>query len=75
MDVQLAGSSRMPHRPLKKLSMIAKRPPVNIDFQDLTYTVRDGGFRSGEWSKNDVNRELFWWWRVLEMSKKRVVAL
>lgn len=47
-DAQLAGSSRLSQHPLKKLSRIAKRPPVDIEFQDLGYTVRGGGLRAGE---------------------------
>lgn len=48
MDEQLAGSSRISPPQLKKLSRIAKRPPIDIEFQDLTYTVRGGGLRAGE---------------------------
>ncbi|KAL1505555.1 hypothetical protein ABEB36_005097 [Hypothenemus hampei] len=51
------------NQPLQQLNRIAKRPPVDIEFQDLTYSVRDsytgsdwrqllksinGKFRSGE---------------------------
>ncbi|XP_076274521.1 ATP-binding cassette subfamily G member 4-like [Rhynchophorus ferrugineus] len=61
-----AEEERVPLRcdvPLKQLNRIAKRAPVDIDFQDLTYSIRDsytgkgwrqllksinGSFRSGE---------------------------
>lgn len=35
-------------KPLKKqLTGIVRTPPVDIEFQDLEYSVRDGGFRAG----------------------------
>ncbi|KAF5308851.1 hypothetical protein FQR65_LT00551 [Abscondita terminalis] len=38
-----------PKRPLKKqLTRIAKTPPVNIEFQDIGYSVREGGFKRGQ---------------------------
>lgn len=36
--------------PLQQLNRIAKRPPVDIEFQDLTYSVRDTYSGGGEWT-------------------------
>lgn len=36
------------NQPLKQLNRIAKKPPVNIEFQDLTYSVPDSTCKSGK---------------------------
>lgn len=35
-------------QPLKQLNRIAKRPPVDIEFQDLLYSVRDSHSGTGK---------------------------
>lgn len=35
-------------QPLKQLNKIAKRPEIDIEFQDLTYSVRDSDAAGGE---------------------------
>lgn len=44
------SSVRVPLRqqPLKQLNKIARRPPVDIEFQDLTYSVPDANVRAGK---------------------------
>lgn len=43
-------SVRVPltQQPLKHLNKIAKRPPVDIEFQDLSYSVPDTNIKGGE---------------------------
>lgn len=43
----LVGSTRQ--QPLRQLNRIAKRPPVDIEFQDLTYSIPDSNSRGGEY--------------------------
>lgn len=35
-------------QPLKQLNKIAKRPPVDIEFQDLSYSIPDTKGKGGE---------------------------
>lgn len=35
-------------QPLKQLNKIAKRPPIDIEFQDLVYSVRDSHNKGGK---------------------------
>lgn len=35
-------------QPLRQLNKIAKRPPVDIEFQDLTYSVPDTHVKGGK---------------------------
>lgn len=43
-------SVNVPQRqqPLRQLNKIAKRPPVDIEFQDLTYSIPDTNVKGGK---------------------------
>ncbi|KAG5867977.1 hypothetical protein JTB14_018489 [Gonioctena quinquepunctata] len=51
-------------QPLKQLNSVARRPPVTIEFQDLSYSVDDAGVEGGvEWSSLDIgwmSSEIAW---------------
>jgi hypothetical protein len=38
----------MRDKPLKQLNRIAKRPKLDVEFQDLSYSVRDSNAKGGE---------------------------
>lgn len=40
------------HEPLQQLNRIAKRPPMNIVFHDLIYSVPDSKVKGGKFSKS-----------------------
>ena len=48
MELQEAKVPLREGAPLKQLNMIAKRPSMDIEFQDLLYSVRDSHTSSGK---------------------------
>lgn len=38
--------------PLRKLDKIVKRPPIDVEFQNLEYSVRDRNGKNGKLSDN-----------------------
>ncbi|KAJ8922854.1 hypothetical protein NQ315_007889 [Exocentrus adspersus] len=47
MSAETSFLTPLREQPLKQLNRIAKRPPIDIEFQDLTYSVPDSSCKSG----------------------------